>query len=79
MEFQDLDITFYSEDGTFNQNGPVATWIRECCDVVEETGSTLCPGPRLKGWVEAAGFKNIVHEKFPLPIGLWPKDQTLVG
>lgn len=32
------------------------------------------PGPKLEGWVKAAGFQNVVHRRFRLPIGPWPKD-----
>lgn len=32
------------------------------------------PGPRLEGWVKDAGFTDVVHQRFKLPIGSWPKD-----
>ncbi|KAH7113131.1 hypothetical protein B0J13DRAFT_657300, partial [Dactylonectria estremocensis] len=36
-----------------------------------------CPGPKLEGWVKDAGFTNIVHRKFRLPLGSWPKDPQM--
>lgn len=29
------------------------------------------------GRVEDAGFRNVVHQKFRLPVGPWPKDPGL--
>ena len=33
------------------------------------------PGPKLKGWVEGAGFVNVQQKVVTVPIGLWPKDK----
>ncbi len=38
-----------------------------------------CPGPLLEGWVKDAGFTDVHHEKYVLPIGTWPADKHLVG
>jgi len=35
------------------------------------------PGLQLEEWTKAAGFKNVVHQKFKLPIGPWPQDPQL--
>ena len=35
------------------------------------------PGPQLEGWAKDAGFKNVVHQRFKLPIGPWPRDPHL--
>lgn len=45
--------------------------MTEAC---EKIGREPCPGPRLEGWVKDAGFVDIVHRWFKLPIGPWPKD-----
>ena len=36
------------------------------------------PGPLLEGWVKDAGFVDVVHQKFPLPVGTWAADKHLV-
>ena len=36
------------------------------------------PGPKLKGWMEEAGFQNVHEEVYKLPLGQWPKDEKLV-
>lgn len=50
--------------------------LREACDRI---GRTLDPGPLLEGWVRDAGFQNVHHRRFPLPIGTWPKDRRMVS
>ena len=37
-----------------------------------------CPGPLLEEWVKDAGFVDVVHQKFPFPVGTWPADKHLV-
>jgi hypothetical protein len=31
----------------------------------------------LEGWVKDAGFQNVVHKRYKIPIGPWAKDPTL--
>lgn len=35
----------------------------------------------IKGWLEEAGFVNIIERKIPVAIGTWPKDnkQKMLG
>jgi hypothetical protein len=40
-------------------------------------GRESCPGPKLEGWARDAGFANVTHQRFRLPIGAWPKDAHL--
>ena len=77
-EFQDLDIKFYSDDNTLKDDSALSTWLRQSEEAVTMIGRTLSPGPHLKGWIEAAGFVNVRHEVFKLPVGLWPKQKSLV-
>lgn len=46
-------------------------------DASHRFGRDLCPGPKLEGWMKDAGFEEIWHEKFRLPIGPWAKDKHL--
>jgi len=76
-EFQDLDIQFYSHDNTLKDDSALSTWLRQSEEAVKMIGRTLSPGPHLKGWIEGAGFVNVRHEVFKLPVGLWPKQKSL--
>lgn len=79
VEFQDVDTRLYSEDNTIGPDNKVREMLdllRHACDRV---GRTLDPGPQLEGWVRDAGFQNVRHRRFPLPIGTWPKDRRMVS
>ncbi|KAK2049588.1 methyltransferase [Colletotrichum somersetense] len=39
-----------------------------------DDGRTACPGPKLEGWVKDAGFQNVTHQRFKVPIGPWAKE-----
>lgn len=47
------------------------------CDAARSLNRDPCPGSKLEGWVKDAGFKNVVHKRFKIPIGPWAKDPTL--
>jgi hypothetical protein len=51
-------------------------WLNIAC---EKVGRPLGMGPKLKGLVEETGFTKVGHRTIPLPLGIWPKDKTLVG
>ncbi len=79
VEFQDYDTACVSQDNTIPKDYKVAemlSFLREACDSI---GRLLDPGPRLKGWVEDAGFENITQRIIPLPVGIWPKDKKMVS
>ena len=46
---------------------------------MEQAGKTACPGRKLAGWARDAGFVNVHHEIFKLPIGPWAKDERMVS
>ncbi|KAH7169938.1 UMTA methyltransferase [Dactylonectria macrodidyma] len=74
-EFQDLDLLYYSEDGSITDEHYLMKWIKLFIDTARtKLNREPCPGPKLEGWVKDAGFKNVVHRKFRLPLGSWPKD-----
>ncbi|KAF2748530.1 S-adenosyl-L-methionine-dependent methyltransferase [Sporormia fimetaria CBS 119925] len=47
------------------------------CGEEEHTGMTFYTVERMRGYMEDAGFTNIVEKKFIWPIGPWPKDPHL--
>lgn len=78
MEFQDFDITYYSEDGSLKEEQSISKWITALIDAARGFGRDPCPGPKLEGWMKDAGFEGVQHEKYRLPIGPWAKDKHLV-
>lgn len=76
-EFQDFDLTYYSDDGSLKPDDPLKVWHQTLIDAAASLGRDPNPGSKLEGWVRAAGFDNIVHTKYKIPIGPWAKDPLL--
>ena len=76
-EFQDFDASYYSDDGSLNEDHSLSVYVKTFNDASKVFGRDSKPGPKLEGWMKDAGFENIVHEKFRLPLGPWPKDKHL--
>lgn len=77
-EFQDFDLTYYSEDGSLKEEQQISKWITTLIAAAHRFGRDPCPGSKLEGWMKDAGYENVQHEKFRLPIGPWAKDKHLV-
>ncbi|KAH0538562.1 hypothetical protein FGG08_004850 [Glutinoglossum americanum] len=77
VEFQDFDFKYYSVDGSLKDDMPLTKWDNLMIEASIASGREGCPGPRLKGFIEDAGFENVTEEVFPFPIGMWPKDKKL--
>ncbi|KAI8241684.1 Secondary metabolism regulator LAE1 [Colletotrichum sp. SAR 10_96] len=73
-EFQDMDIQYYSDDGTLTEKHETRKWNKQFVAACEGMGRTGRPGPQLKDWVTDAGFQRIAHQRFKLPMGPWPVD-----
>ncbi|KIW58038.1 hypothetical protein, variant [Exophiala xenobiotica] len=77
VEFQDFDLHNYSQDNSIPPDNKVKEWYDTLLEGCDRIGRTASPGPRLEMWARDAGFVNIQHKKFKLPLGPWPKDKTL--
>ncbi|KAI9877609.1 MAG: hypothetical protein M1830_003317 [Pleopsidium flavum] len=77
VEFQDLDITWTSPDGSLKDSSSIYKANREFISASKKMGMEPSPGPKLEAWVKEAGFTNVVHERMAMPIGTWPADKTL--
>ncbi|KAF2736431.1 S-adenosyl-L-methionine-dependent methyltransferase [Polyplosphaeria fusca] len=75
VEFQDCDIKFYAEDGSYHQDSYTAQFMNLLIQAARGAGKDPCPGPKLERWIREAGFENVVHQQFKLPVGPWPKDE----
>lgn len=76
-EFHDFDLQYYSDDGSLKPEDPLLYWISTLLDAARALNRDPNPGSKLEGWVKDAGFKNVVHRRYKIPIGPWPKDPTL--
>ncbi|KAK2018692.1 methyltransferase domain-containing protein [Colletotrichum eremochloae] len=74
VEFQDYDLLYTSDDGSLTEEHQTLQWKRLFLEACEKAGRDPRPGPKLKDWVREAGFVNITHKKYKMPVGPWPKD-----
>jgi len=80
LEMQEAHCKLHSVDGT-SQGTALERW----CDAIVAGAKVLGRDWRCtvkyKQWFIDAGFEEVVEERFPGPIGTWPKDKDdkLVG
>jgi len=76
VEFQDYDIMLRGDTSGDNDLLSVQ-WATHHVDAARQIGREPSPGPRLEHWVKQAGFVNVRHHKFKIPVGDWPKDAKM--
>ncbi|EQL34605.1 uncharacterized protein BDCG_05258 [Blastomyces dermatitidis ER-3] len=76
-EFQDFDVHWYSDDGSYDPKSALGRWFSLFYEAARQHGRELAPGPRLEGLVRGAGFTDVVVKKMRVPVGRWPKDPKL--
>ncbi|MCJ1361934.1 hypothetical protein MMC16_001035 [Acarospora aff. strigata] len=76
-EFQDFDYRYYSDDGTLLPSSAVGKWDVQVLEGAYKIGRDPSPGPKLESWIRDAGFQDVKHEVYKLPIGPWAKDKRL--
>ncbi|RAL12365.1 class I SAM-dependent methyltransferase [Aspergillus homomorphus CBS 101889] len=77
VEFQEFHLVNYSQDGTLDEHNNINKFyelLREACD---RMGRPVTIGGKLREYAAQAGFSNIHHRVFPLPLGTWPKDRRM--
>jgi hypothetical protein len=79
VEYQDFDLNYYSDDNSLRPEHSMKKWINGCIEASEKNNRDTTPGPKLKGWLQEAGFINVREHIFKLPIGKWPKDPVQVS
>lgn len=78
-EFQDYNLLWTTDDDSLSNEATVKKWNTLLLDAIRKEGKEPSPGPLLKQLLEEAGFKNVVEQVHKIPIGVWPKDRTLVS
>jgi len=78
-EFQEYDLSIYAEDGSLKPEHAEKKWSEVACGACRTMGNDPDPGKKLEGWAKEAGFQDVYHERFRLPIGPWARDQHLVS
>ena len=75
----DLDLKWHSPDNSVPSDCAVMKINTGFIKATRDAGMEPCPGPLLEGLMKDAGFINVHHQRYPLPIGPWAADKHLVS
>lgn len=78
VEFVDLDMNLYSNDGSLSDDNPLSKWNKNILKAARMMGREPNPGPLLSGFLQDAGFASVKEQIYSLPVGTWAKDNSLV-
>jgi hypothetical protein len=71
----EMSIQFRSDEGTVTDDHILAVWSRTFIEAGERCGKTFRIADLAKGYLEEAGFNNVVEKRFKLPVGGWSRDR----
>jgi hypothetical protein len=75
-EFTDYHLTYRCDDGSLNGT-TLKSWGDDLPRAGRMIGREPCPGLSLEKWVREAGFSNIIHKVYKIPLGPCPSDKHL--
>ena len=73
----DLDLAWTSPDGSLTEEMASLKFNKLFLQTCLEMGQDAQPGAKLEGYLKDAGYKDVVTQKFVIPVGTWPKDKQL--
>ena len=79
MEFQELDLKHFSQDNSLTEGNKVLELYNLQSEALSNLGRKLDVGDYIEELLHQRGFQNIVHRRFQVPLGIWPKDKKWVG
>lgn len=74
LEQLEMSIVFRSDDGTVTDDHVFSVWSRTFIEAGEKFGKTFRIADLARGYIEHAGFVQVVEKKFKLPVGGWSSD-----
>ena len=77
-EFVEYDLTWTSPDGSLADDSQLKKTNSLFLKALKAGGIEPSAGPLLEGWLQEAGFEDVVVTKHPLPVGMWPANERLV-
>lgn len=66
-----------SDDDTIPIDSPITEWCRLFKLAGEISGRTFHLEGKIKPWMEAQGFINVVAEEYKVPVGPWAQDKHM--
>ncbi|KAL4776642.1 S-adenosyl-L-methionine-dependent methyltransferase [Aspergillus nidulans var. acristatus] len=77
IEFQDFYLVNYSEDGSLKEGNNVNRFYELLREALDKINRPVTIGRELERIVKEAGFVNVHHEVFQLPLGTWPRERRM--
>ncbi|RAK94968.1 S-adenosyl-L-methionine-dependent methyltransferase [Aspergillus ibericus CBS 121593] len=77
IEFQEFHLVNYSQDGTLTEDNNVNKFYKLLAEACDRMGRPVTVGAELPDYAAAAGFRNIHHRVYPLPLGPWPMNKRM--
>jgi hypothetical protein len=72
-----MSVVPTSDDGSVTEDGIFAQWGRVSLEAGDKFGKDLRIHEQIKGYLEDAGFEDIVERVYKWPFGPWSKDQRM--
>lgn len=73
----EMSIQFKSHNGSITDDHVLNVWSETFIEAGEQFGKTFRIADLAKGYLQDAGFSNVVETKYELPIGAWSSDQHM--
>lgn len=78
IEFAEFGLRWECMDGTFDPEGNCGRWTKSFHQIATEVlGMDFDPIPKMQGWMQEAGFEDVVMADEIVPVGPWPRDRKL--
>lgn len=71
---QDVAHPITSDDGTLTPESPIGRLTSLCIEASDAAERPMYLAPKYKGYLERAGFVDVVERRFKWPLNEWPKD-----
>ncbi|KAI5812276.1 S-adenosyl-L-methionine-dependent methyltransferase [Pyronema omphalodes] len=77
IELCELDISFYSDDGSMRSDNPAKIYIEHLRSALTKMGRPPIDLQFMKNLLLQAGFEDIVALQVKEPVGPWPRDSRM--
>ena len=77
LEQLEMSIQFRSDDGGVPDDHTFNIWSKTFLEAGDKFGKTFRIADLAKGYIEDAGYENVVETRYKLPVGGWSKDKKL--
>lgn len=72
-----MDIHIKSDNGSIDEEHILNRWATPFIEYGDKVGRTFAVAGKMAGWMEDAGFDNVIEKTYKIPLGPWSSDQRL--